>query len=566
MGHSTDDSPVGVVVGSPDTTTGTFKVAVVEGRRLQSDDLVHVHRDVPGEPDGVNLYGVVTEVSARDEGASFASDGARIAAGSMPSSLVEVAQVEVTRRLPDVKVPALPGLPAQLAVGEHRGRALRFDDMGGFVPAGLLSGDGEPFYLNREFIDGTSGSHVNISGMSGVATKTTYALSLLHYALQPATFPQHGDNVKALVFNVKGEDLLFIDRPNARLTDQSRADHAALGVPAHPFPSVELWSPAKNTPHADDGASSAKTRSTVVGGYCWTLQELCSQRLLPYLFTEPDATGEIWRSIVDTSADYFAKEAKPAAGGSVTVDGRVCRTLFDLADSIAGLVGVEGGISADVSPSSAGAFMRRFRIAARECSQVVRGGLAVPEGHSVAQEAAVTVVDIHALSAVAQRFVVGALLKGVMSGAEQGDRRLRFVVLDELNKYAPKEGQSPIKSALIDIAERGRSLGVCLIGAQQTASNVDERIVSNASIKVVGRLDRAEANKAPYQHLSTSQRARASNLEKGTMIVHQPDVPVPQAVRFPFPAFATNRSESEEPASSSAALSDDDLFARTAAP
>ena len=42
---------------------------------------------------------------------------------------------------------------------------------------------------------------------------------------------------------------------------------------------------------------------------------------------------------------------------------------------------------------------------------------------------------------------------------------LRFIVLDELNKYAPRQGTSPIKEVLVDIAARGRSLGVILIGA-----------------------------------------------------------------------------------------------------
>ena len=51
-------------------------------------------------------------------------------------------------------------------------------------------------------------------------------------------------------------------------------------------------------------------------------------------------------------------------------------------------------------------------------------------------------------------------------------------MIDELNKYAPREGNSPIKDVLLDIAERGRSLGIILIGAQQTASEVERRIVS----------------------------------------------------------------------------------------
>ena len=62
------------------------------------------------------------------------------------------------------------------------------------------------------------------------------------------------------------------------------------------------------------------------------------------------------------------------------------------------------------------------------------------------------------------------------------------MVLDELNKYAPREGSSPIKEVLVDVSERGRSLGIVLVGAQQTASEVEGRIVSNAALRVVGRL------------------------------------------------------------------------------
>ena len=78
---------------------------------------------------------------------------------------------------------------------------------------------------------------------------------------------------------------------------------------------------------------------------------------------------------------------------------------------------------------------------------------------------------------------------------------LLFVVLDELNKYAPRDGDSPIKEILLDIAERGRSLGVVLIGAQQTASEVERRIIANSAIQVVGRLDPAEAARPEYGFL-----------------------------------------------------------------
>ena len=121
-----------------------------------------------------------------------------------------------------------------------------------------------------------------------------------------------------------------------------------------------------------------------------------------------------------------------------------------------------------------------------------------------------------------------------------------FLVLDELNKYAPREGWSPLKEVLLDIAERGRSLGLILIGAQQTASEVERRVVSNSAIRVVGRLDTAEAERSEYGFLSPTARQRAAILKPGSMMLSQPQIPVPLQIRFPFPAWATRSSEVAE--------------------
>jgi len=144
----------------------------------------------------------------------------------------------------------------------------------------------------------------------------------------------------------------------------------------------------------------------------------------------------------------------------------------------------------------------------------------------------------------AQRFVVGVILKRLFEDKEERGSRdpLTFIVLDELNKYAPREGWSPIKEILLDIAERGRSLGIVLIGAQQTASEVERRIVANSSFRVVGRLDAAEAARDEYGFLGAA-RPRAAILKPGTMIVLQPEIPLPLHVRFPFPAWATRPGE-----------------------
>jgi DNA helicase HerA-like ATPase len=157
----------------------------------------------------------------------------------------------------------------------------------------------------------------------------------------------------------------------------------------------------------------------------------------------------------------------------------------------------------------------------------------------------VTVIDIHNLHDRAKRFVVGVVLRRMFEDKEAAgtSRPLVFVVLDELNKYAPREGWSPIKEVLLDISERGRSLGVVLIGAQQTASEVERRVVANCAFRIVGRLDLAEAHRDEYRFLTMASRARAGILKPGTVIVHQPEIPTPLLVQFPFPTWATRVSE-----------------------
>ena len=92
---------------------------------------------------------------------------------------------------------------------------------------------------------------------------------------------------------------------------------------------------------------------------------------------------------------------------------------------------------------------------------------------------------------------------------------IEFVVLDELNKYAPRDGDSPIKETLIDIAQRGRSLGVILVGAQQQASLVASEITQNAAIRIAGRLDAAEAERSEYGWLGPGRAGPGAAADAG---------------------------------------------------
>jgi DNA helicase HerA-like ATPase len=198
-----------------------------------------------------------------------------------------------------------------------------------------------------------------------------------------------------------------------------------------------------------------------------------------------------------------------------------------------------------IGPGTANAFIRRLISSVRPLREILRGDLPKSDERVVSTEGQqITVVDLHQLQERAQRFVVGVVLAAETRRKEAaGTGSLLFTMIDELNKYAPREGNSPIKDTLLDIAERGRSLGIILIGAQQTASEVERRIISNSSIKVVGRLDPAEAGRPEYGFLPPSQRQRATLAKPGTMFISQPEIPVPLAIDFPFPAWSTRLSE-----------------------
>ena len=145
--------PVGMVLGTEDSTPLAFWVGIQPGSYLQLDDCVIVTTDVPGRG-AVRVSGIVQQVRARHEGASFDSDVFLIDQGVLPADTAQAALVVATRFEPEVFVPPLPGLAACRARGVDREEALYFDQMQTRLPAGL-SRDGEPMYLDLDFLDGS---------------------------------------------------------------------------------------------------------------------------------------------------------------------------------------------------------------------------------------------------------------------------------------------------------------------------------------------------------------------------------------------------------------------------
>jgi DNA helicase HerA-like ATPase len=557
-----ESSQVGLVAGTEDSTPLLFNVALGPDSYLQLDDVVVTVRAVPGVGP-VLTSGIVTQVTARHEGASFGSDVFLINDGVLPAQVQEIAEITTTRVDPECYVPPRPGSPVHRATGEQRAQALYFDGMERKVPVGL-GRDGEPIYLNLEFLDGTRGGHVSISGISGVATKTSFALFLLYSIFRSGVLGNRAVNAKALIFSVKGEDLLFLDHANRRLTDvttgaELRDAYARLGLPAEPFASAGFFAPP--TPEDPTGRPHVTGRTSGISPFWWTLREFCAQELLRYAFADAEDERNQYTSVIHQVATRLRRDSI-AAGleGAVSIEGRLVRTYAQLVELISDkLLDEDHAVRAPWAGPVTGtgtinAFLRRLRSSLKPLTVIIRGDLPDDPGRRISTEGQqLTVVDLHNLPERAQRFVVGVVLAAETARKEAaGQGGLLFTMIDELNKYAPREGSSPIKEVLLDIAERGRSLGIILIGAQQTASEVERRIVSNSSIKVVGRLDPAEAGRPEYGFLPPSQRSRATLARPGTMFVSQPEIPVPLAVEFPFPAWATRLSESAgEPARAS---------------
>lgn len=519
---------IGKVLGTADAQPLDFWVAVPAEELLQLDDVVMVRRTLASRQ-VVTLYGIVDILVARHEGARLDSDVFLAMDGVLPLTHTVKAHVTVTRVEPEIFIPPLPGEPVLLAAGAERDRALFFDGMtNGRFPLGL-SRSGEPAWGNFEFLNGSRGAHLNISGISGVATKTTYATFLLYGIFNSGLLGAEETNTHALIFNVKGEDLLFLDKPNNALTPERAELYAKLNLKPGVFDDVAIYAPTRK----DELDMIPDTgMRTDVNAFAYTIKQFCEERLLKFLFTEAEDDSSQLGSVVERVESALARE-----------DVRGFDSFHALVDFIRANLDLWAGNYASGTRS---AFERRLLSAAARVGHLIRGRVADAGRNTINwRKAQVTVIDIHNLHDRAKRFVIGVVLKRMFEDKEKAgsNKPLVFVVLDELNKYAPREGWSPIKDVILDMAERGRSLGVILIGAEQTASQIERRVVANSSFRVVGRLDMAEAQQHEYAFLPGPSRARAGILKPGTVIVSQPEIPIPLLVQFPFPSWATRPSE-----------------------
>lgn len=156
------------------------------------------------------------------------------------------------------------------------------------------------------------------------------------------------------------------------------------------------------------------------------------------------------------------------------------------------------------------------------------------------------VIDIAKLADDEQTLVFGDILRTIYSvKAEALEERTEdsdvpgkiIIFVDELNKYAPTGSGSPITQQVLDVAERGRSLGVILISAQQFMSAVHPRVTGNSATKIIGRTGSSEVNSPDYRFLDQDIRGAVTRLTKGELLISHAIYRQPVKIIFPMPAY-----------------------------
>ena len=452
----------------------------------------------------------------------------------------------------DFSGPAIPALMHTNgnAQRDEAGEELR-DDLGN------VRFQRAPIWLDGDYLLGPEAGHANWTGQSGLATKTSHALFLTSAVFQKLR--GEGQKVAALMFNVKGPDLLWLDKPaqpeegleEAYLTAGAKpwreadlAAYAALGVEPRPFANFRIFAPFKpgqapeakggQAVHLDQGRHAAALNTLralpreadgVVYPILWPLEPLLwaphkvfdrgdlddkLSGLVYEIRTRGVASLQQLDALFAEIDDHFAQEPAPNDWHS-----HHKFTIQKARNRFQGL------------PEKFGGLLSR--------SLVDYGAL--PQVDDAFSDQELRVVDIAGCNTEVQELLVSSVITKLWRRAEQEKLGVDKVVVfvDELNKYAPGGGQGGLRDTLVDIAARGRHLNVVLFGAQQFRSKVDDEILGNCGTALYGRVGDEEITNAAYRSLSETVKAELLGLPKGRLLVRHAHFRSPLFGAFPYP-------------------------------
>jgi hypothetical protein len=423
--------------------------------------------------------------------------------------------------------------------------------------AGEIVFQRSPIWLDCDYLLGPEAGHANWTGQSGLATKTSHAVFLLSAVFQKLA--AEGKKVAGLMFNVKGPDLLWLDKPaqpdpeweaayaaaEAKgLGSEDLEAYRALELEPKPFESFRIFAPFKpgqapggrgdldvqlerqtskfagalNTARDDPGQSQG-----VVFPILWSLEPLLwlPHKVFEYGDLDDKLSGFIYelrsRNIASLNQleNLFAEidEHFAGGGGDGSWHGHHKLTIQKARNRFQSLHDKFGGLLSR--------------------GMVEYGGL--PKVDEPFGDQELRVVDIANCNTDVQEILVTQVINKVWKMAEQQKLGVDTVVIfvDELNKYAPAGGQGGLRDTLVDIAARGRHLNVVLFGAEQFRSKVDSEILGNCGTSFYGRVGDEELTNAAYRSLSETTKHELLGLKKGRLLARHAHFRAPLFGAFP---------------------------------
>jgi uncharacterized protein len=563
--------PIGRIVTSEEApaTAHEFYFWTAESDAAQRLDIGHI---VAAEAEDATAIAVLDDPrrysdlqSFLDDFYAYDGDPALEALSDRVEILVFRARVLATKHRDEKKKSKRPVRtgPVFFATGPAIEFALGSEDFAGHKIPMLLHENGNehngspqrtPLYVDGDYLLGPEAGHLNITGMSGLSTKTSHALFTISSTFQTVK----DKKVAALMFNVKGADLLFLDKPvevnheddpelaeryekagERGLPREDREMYASLGLEIKPFENLRIFAPlafgkdrGERQVHAPDLRAKdlntlrhARGEDSCVYPIVWDLEDVLPHAgrifdpadmddkfkgFVEYLRDRRVRTMNGFHAEVDEAFEYFEETESSYWNGHHQATVAKVRNRFSILPSkCAGLL-VHGRVEYDGSPEVDGPF----------------------------EDREMRVVDISHLSGVPQDLVVTKVINSVWEMAEQGrlgvDKLIIFV--DELNKYAPSGSRtSSLKDTLVDISARGRHLNLTLFGAQQFRSKVDDEVVGNAATSLYGRIGDEELTNSSYRSFSSTTREELLQLEKGRLLLRHAHYAVPVFGTFPRP-------------------------------
>lgn len=408
-----------------------------------------------------------------------------------------------------------------------------------------------PVNLNSKFIIGPEGAHLNISGISGLASKTSYAMFLLKAIQDRYLKPEleEEDSVAFVIFNVKGKDLLAIDECNDFAGDEKEKEKALkkykeMGLSPEPFKNVKYY-----FPYSDEMKKSWNTYMPKAN--VDDLIKLNKAKKYKYIYSEDKYNLDLMFSNIDDTTQTMESIisyiiAEQGKFKEVEDWQQFLEALKE--KSMAG-----GKVDKEIPVVSWRKFERIVRKSIYENKMFARGideskgETRLGEAMKFIKKNEVHVIDIAKLSEDKQAYVFGDVVRsiydlqlGEYSGLENINPPSRIIIyIDELNKYASKETSknSPILRQILDVAERGRSLGIVLFAAEQFRSAIHDRVTGNCSTHAYGRTNSIEVTKTDYKSVPPVYKTMMTRLKQGEYIIQNPIFRSMLNIKFPKPIY-----------------------------